>query len=477
MAQIQPAEQNKMGYMPVNRLLLTMSLPIMASMLVQALYNIVDSMFVAKLSMDALTAVSLAFPVQNLMIAIATGTGVGINAMLSKSLGERDFEKANKTAENGLFLAFLSMLLFVIFGLFFPGIFYRLQTDNPEIIAYGTSYLRICTIGSIGLFGQIALERLLQSTGKTIYTMFMQGSGAIVNIILDYCLIFGKFGMPRMGVSGAAVATIIGQMLAMGLGVLFNLRHNHEITLRLQNFKPEASIIGRIYSVGLPSILMASISSIMTFGINNILIRFSEVAVSVFGVYFKLQSFIFMPVFGLNNGMVPIIAYNYGAQDCKRILRTIKLSICYAVSLMVAGFLVFQFRTAWLLSLFDASEEMLHIGIPALRIISISFLFAGFCIISISSQQALGDGISSLIISATRQLVFLLPIAFLLSKTGNVERVWWAFPIAELASLALSLFFLYRAYQQKLQPLLAHDTEQAKSPYPIPKETYAEDLL
>lgn len=445
--------QNKMGYVPVNRLLITMSLPIMISMLVQALYNIVDSMFVAKVSENALTAVSLAFPIQNLMIAIGTGTGVGINALLSKNLGEHDFHGANRAANNGIFLAVVSTVAFALFGLFAPGAFFRLQTDDPEIIRLGTDYLRVCTIFSAGLFGQIVLERLLQSTGKTIYTMFMQGTGAILNIILDYCFIFGHFGFPKLGVTGAAVATVIGQFVAAGLGVVFNLTKNREIHLRFRSFRPCATTILRIYSVGLPSILMASISSVMTFGMNTILIGFTKTATNVFGVYFKLQSFVFMPVFGLNNGMVPIIAYNYGARNSERILKAIRLGMTYAVSIMLLGLAAFQIFPRQLLELFDASEQMLSIGIPALRIISLSYLFAGICIICISSFQALGDGVISLVISVTRQLVFLLPLAFLLSRTGRLGLVWWAFPAAELASVTLSVIFMRRLRNKKINLL------------------------
>lgn len=441
-------KENKMGVMPVNKLLLSMSLPIMISMIVQALYNIVDSIFVAMISEDALTAVSLAFPIQSLMIALATGTGVGVNAVLSKSLGERDFDKANKTAVNGVFLAFLSYIVFVLVGVFGIVPFYKSQTADAEILAYGQQYLTIVCVASVGLFTQIIFERLLQSTGQTFYTMIIQGVGAIVNLIMDPILIFGLAGMPKMGVAGAAVATISGQLVAGALGILLNYKVNHEIEVKIKGFRPDKEIIGQIYKVGIPSVIMQAIGSVMTYSMNRILISFTSTATAVFGVYFKVQSFIFMPVFGLNNGMVPIIAYNYGAGKKDRLIKTMKLSVAYAMGLMVAGFLVFQICPHLLLQMFSASETMQAIGVPALRIISISFLFAGFCIICGSTFQALGNGVYSMIVSIARQLVVLLPVAYLLSRLGNVNYVWWAFPIAEIMSLALSIFFLRRIYNK-----------------------------
>ncbi len=437
-------QENKMGVMPVNKLLLSMPLPIMISMLVQALYNIVDSIFVAKISENALTAVSLAFPIQSLMIATATGTGVGVNAILSKSLGEKNFEKANKTAANGVFLAVLSYLLFVVVGIAATVPFYQSQTGDEEILGYGIQYLTIVCVASIGIFAQIIFERLLQSTGKTIYTMITQGTGAVINIILDPILIFGLFGMPEMGVA----ATVIGQVIAGIMGCIINEKVNREIKVEWRGFRPDMEIIGGIYKVGIPSIIMQAIGSLMTYGMNLILISFTPTATAVFGVYFKLQSFIFMPVFGLNNGMVPIIAYNYGAGKRNRLIQTIKLSIAYAMALMVVGFLVFQFCPHILLQWFDASETMMGIGIPALRTISFSFLLAGFCIICGSVFQAFGNGVYSMVVSIARQLVVLLPAAYLLARLGNVNYVWWAFPIAELMSLALSSYFLFRIYHK-----------------------------
>ena len=444
------AQENKMGILPVNRLLISMSVPIMISMLVQALYNVVDSIFVAKLSENALNAVSLAFPVQNLMIAVATGTGVGINALLSKSLGEKNFKRANLAASNGVFLAACSYIAFALLGLFFSRTFFTVQTDVAEIVEGGTQYVAICSICSFGMFFQITYERLLQSTGKTIYTMFTQGLGAVINIIFDPIFIF----VLDMGVAGAAVATVMGQIVAAILAIILNSRKNHEITLHFRGFRPSGRIIGIIYAVGVPSIIMAAIGSVMTFGMNQILISFTTTATAVLGVYFKLQSFIFMPVFGLNNGMVPIVAYNFGARKPDRMMRAMKLGVLYATAIMVVGFAIFQVGTAVLLGFFEASDYMLEIGVPALRIISISFLFAGFCIISSSFFQALGHGVLSLIVSLVRQLVVLLPVAWLLSLSGELTLVWWSFPFAELFSVALCIFFHRYVYRREVRPMM-----------------------
>ena len=445
--------ENKMGVMPVNGLLISMSLPIVVSMLVQALYNVVDSLFVARLSENALTAVSLAFPVQNLMIGISTGTGVGMNALLSRALGEREQDEANSAAKNGLFLYAMSYLAFVVLGLCFSHLFFSLQTDIPEIVEGGSKYLMICTVASFGLFGQIACERLLQSTGRAVYSMITQGVGAIVNIILDPILIFGLLGCPKMGVVGAAVATVIGQTCSLTLGIYLNVKKNPEIHLNFMGFRPSKRVIGKIYSVGFPSILMNSISSIMTFGMNQILMAFTSTATAVFGVYFKLQSFVFMPVFGLNNGMVPIISFNYGARNKKRIMDTIRLSVTYAVSIMLIGLLAIQLFTAPLLMLFDASENMLEIGVIALRIISLSFVFAGFCVVASSVFQALGNGVYSLLVSVVRQLLVILPVAWLLGRLGGLNAVWWSFPFAELFSVCMCAMFLKRILHEKLDNL------------------------
>ena len=447
-----PAE-NKMGVMPVNRLLFSMSLPMILSMLVQALYNIVDSIFVAQIGETALAAVSLAFPVQNLIIAVSVGTGVGVNALLSRSLGEKNQETANLAAVNGIFVFFLSYLLFAVFGLFFARTYFTVQTSNPEIIEQGTIYLSVCSIFSFGIFLEIALERIMQSTGRTIYNMITQGLGAIINIILDPILIFGLFGFPRMGILGAAVATVIGQIIAMLLLLYFNIRKNSDVNLNMRRFRPDTAIIAEIYRVGLPSIIMQSISSVMTFGVNKILLLFSETAVSVFGIYFKLQSFIFMPVFGLNNAMVPIVAYNYGAARKDRIMKTIRSSVTAAVAIMLAGLAIFQIFPEQLLYLFDASEHMIGIGVPALRIISLSFLFAGYCIVIGSVFQALGNGVYSLITSAARQLVCILPAAWLFASVFGLHAVWYAFPLAEIISVVLTTLLFRRIYQKKIQLL------------------------
>lgn len=442
-----------MGVMPVNRLLLSMAIPIMLSMLVQALYNVVDSIFVAKISEDALTAVSLAFPIQNLMIAVSSGIGVGMNALLSRSLGEKNQKQANEAAMQSVFLMFIGYLLFVLFAVFGAGLFMKSQTDQAEIFEPGVQYLQIVTGLSFGLMGQMLLERMLQATGKTIYTMITQGTGAIVNIILDPIFIFGLLGMPKLGVAGAALATVIGQCVAAVMALLFNLKVNREIQLQWKNIKPRVAIIGQVLSVGIPSMIMVSIGSIMTYGMNRILLSFTSTAAAVFGVYFKLQSFVFMPVFGLSNGMIPIVAYNYGARNKERLLRTVRLSMLYAISLMALGLLVFQLFPHQLLEMFDASEQMLTIGLAALRIISLSFLFAGFGIISSSVFQALGNGLYSMTISICRQLVVLLPAAFLLARLGDVSVVWWAFPISEIASVTLAALFLIRMYRTVIRPL------------------------
>lgn len=451
---ILPRQENKMGVLPVPKLLYSMSLPMMLSMLVQALYNIVDSMFVAKLSEDALTAVSLAFPIQTLMIAVAGGTGVGINALLSRSLGERDYEGANRAAQNGIFLAIVSFMVFAVLGVFGAGFFFKVQTDNPVIVEYGTQYLTIIMVCCAAIFLQITFERLLQSTGKTIYNMITQGTGAIINIILDPIMIFGLFGFPRLEVAGAALATVTGQIIAVAISFYFNVKKNDEISISLRGFRPHKMTISNIYKVGVPSIIMQSIGSVMTFGMNKILLMFSSTAAAVFGVYFKLQSFIFMPVFGLNNGMIPIIAFNYGARNKKRIMQTIKLSILTAVVIMLVGFIVFQTCSGFLLkNLFDASAEMLAIGVPALRIISLSFLFAGYCIIVGSVFQAMGNGVYSLIVSATRQLVFILPLAYIFAKIFGLSMVWWSMAIAEIASVVLSTILFRKIYKERIKPL------------------------
>lgn len=432
-------EENKMGIMPVNRLLISMSLPMIISMLVQAMYNIVDSIFVAQISENALTAVSLAFPLQNLMIAFAGGTAVGVNALLSRSLGEKNQDHVNNVATNAILIFGITAIVFMIGGLTLSNIFFHVQTTNQEIISSGTIYSMIVVGGSIGLFGQFLFERLLQATGRTIHTMITQGLGAIINIILDPIFIFGLFGMPKMGVAGAAVATITGQIIACSLAIFLNIKYNHDISFLVKGFKPNLNVIKQIYSVGIPSIIMQSIGSIMTFGMNAILITFSTTATAVFGVYFKLQSFVFMPVFGLNNGMIPIIAYNLGAKQKERMFKTIRLAMIYATGMMLIGIAVFETIPQTLLACFNASEEMMKIGVPALRIIAIHFIFAGVSIVCSAVFQAVGKGTYSLLTSLIRQLIVLLPCAYILAQFGNIDLIWLCFPIAELISVSTSL--------------------------------------
>ena len=442
-----------MGVMPVRQLLITMSLPMMISMLVQALYNVVDSMFVSYISEYALTAVGLAFPAQNLMISVGVGTGVGVNALLSKSLGEKNFDAANKAAVNGIFLAFCSWAAFALLGGFFSRTFMALQTDVPEIIAYGDTYLTIIAVASVGMMFQICFERLLQSTGKTIYTMLSQGLGAVINLILDPLLIFGLGPFPAMGIAGAALATVIGQCVGALLGLFYNLRRNPEITISFRGFRPHGVTIRKIYAVGVPSIIMSSIGSVMTFGMNKILGAFNSTAVAVFSAYFKLESFIFMPVFGLNNGIVPIIAYNYGARKPDRIRAAAKLGFLYGAAIMAVGVLLFWLIPGRLLGIFNASDYMLEIGIPALRLISLSFLPAAFGIVTSSVCQALGHGVLSLIVSVLRQLVLILPVSWLLGHFVGLSAVWAAFPFAEVFSFLLSAVFMGYMFKTVVRPL------------------------
>ena len=449
-----PPRENKMGTMPVPKLLITMSLPMMISMLVQALYNIVDSIFVAQISENALTAVSLAFPVQSLMIAVSAGTCVGMNALLSRSLGEKNQEMADKAAMNGAFLAVMGFLAFFLVGLFLAKPYFYSQTaGNTEIAELGTQYLQIVTMCSAGIFLEMCFERIMQSTGRTMLSMFTQLTGAIFNIIFDPILIFGLFGFPQLGIRGAAIATVLGQCIASVFAILLNQRKNPDVHLTLSGFRPDGHVIKNIYYVGVPSIVMQSIVSVMTFGLNRILITFSETAVSVLGVYFKLQSFVFMPVFGLNNGFIPIVAYNYGARNKKRIMETIRSGVTIAVIIMLTGLVIFHVFTRELLLLFNASEHMLEIGIPALRIISLSFVFAGYCIILGSAFQALGNGVYSLINSVCRQLLCILPLAWLFSRLWGLHALWYSWLVAELISVTMSTFLFRKIYKEKLENL------------------------
>ena len=445
--------ENIMGTMEINPLLVKLSVPMMISMLVQALYNVVDSVFVSWVSEEALTAVSLAFSLQNMMIAVGVGTGVGVNAMLSKSLGEKNQKRANATAENGIFLSACSFLVFLVIGLTCIKPYFYAQTGDDAIALQGIRYLSVCCIFSLGLFTQTMGEKLLAATGRTQLSMISQLVGAVVNIILDPIFIFGYCGEALSGTTGAAVATVIGQFCGAGMTLYFNTRKNPDIQLDFKGFRPSAKAIGRIYAVGLPSIAMQCVGSLMTFGMNLILMAFSSTAVAVFGVYFKLQSFVFMPIFGLNNGMVPIISYNYGARRPERVRKTIRLAVCYAEGIMVLGFCIFEFFPGQVLGLFSASQAMLTIGIPAMRIICLHFLLAGTSIVLSSVFQALGNGLFSLIVSVCRQLFVLLPAAWLLAQTGNVNNVWWAFLIAEIISVLMSLAFYAHINKTIIVPL------------------------
>ena len=444
---------NKMGFMSEGKLLMNMALPMIASMLVQALYNVVDSIFVSQVSESAVTALSLAFPIQNMQIGFAVGIGVGVNSLLSKSLGENNQEAANRTAGNGLVLMLIVTAIFVLFGIFGVRPYYEMQSDVRETVEGGIAYSRICCIMTVGVFLSILGERLLQSTGRTVYTMITQGTGAIINIILDPILIHGWFGAPAMGIAGAAVATVIGQWCSAGLVWFFNFRFNPEVQLGTRYLCLEGKIVRQILTVGVPSIVMNGIGSVMTFGMNQILQNFTETATGVFGVYFKLQSFFFMPLFGLNNAAISIIAFNYGAKKPKRITKTLKIACSVAFGLMTVGFLAFQLFPDALLGMFNPSEAFLSIGRAALRTISWSFPVASFCIVLGASFQALGNGIYTTLTSLCRQMLVLLPVAYLLSLTGDVDKVWLSFLVAEIASAAATFYFFRRIYREKIQPL------------------------
>lgn len=449
-------KENKMGVMPIKKLVISMSFPMMVSMLVQALYNIVDSVFVSQVCEDALTAVSLAFPAQNLMIGVATGTGVGINALLSRSLGAKDYKKANTIASNGVILAFFSTLIFFLFGVFGTKLFFGTQVDEASpIYGYGVDYLSVVCAASVGLFGQVTMERLMQATGKTTLAMITQLTGAVINIIFDPLLILGIGPFPRLEAKGAAIATVFGQIVAFIIGIILNQKYNKEVTLSFKGFRPDFRIITDIYKIGIPSIIMVAIGSFMTFCLNKILLAFSTTAAAVFGVYFKLQSFVFMPIFGLNNGVIPIVAFNYGARNRKRITSTLKFSCTIAVVIMAFGTALMWIMPETMLRLFDASEDMMGIGVPALRIISTHFILAGVSINLGASFQALGKSHFSTVVSFCRQIIVLLPVAHFLAKTGVLNNVWYAFPVAEVMSLIVTLIcfrYVYKSLILKLEP-------------------------
>ena len=450
-----PLQENKMGVMPVGKLLVNMALPMIISMLVQALYNVVDSIYVSQISESAVTALSLAFPVQNMQIGFAVGVGVGVNSLLSKSLGERNQEAVNRTAGNGVILMLICTAIFMLFGFFGVRSYYEIQSTVKETVEGGIAYSSICCIFVMGSFLQILFERLLQATGRTVHSMIAQGVGAITNILLDPVFIFGWFGLPAMGVAGAAVATVIGQWLGALTGLYFNLKKNPEVQLGFKYLRLDKRIVSQILTVGIPSIIMNSVGSVMNFSMNQILQGFTETATGVFGIYFKLQSFFFMPLFGLNGATISIIAYNYGARKPERIIKTQKLALASALGLMLAGFAAFQLVPDLLLGMFNPSDAFLEIGRACLRTISWSFPLAAVCISVGACFQALGNGIYMTIISLARQMFVLLPVAYLMSLSGNVNLVWLAYPIAEIVSSSMTLFFFLRIYRQKIKPLFA----------------------
>lgn len=442
--------ENKMGTMPINKLIINMSLPLITSMFVQAFYNIVDSLFVARINEDALTAVSMSFPAQNLMISAGVGVGVGITALIARYLGAHDEKGITRVVHNGIFLGILNSILFALFGIFLAKFYFEFQKASGIIETYGIQYLSICSIFAFSIIMEITFERMLIASGKTIYTMITQSTGAIINIIFDPILIFGLFGFPKMGIVGAAVATIFGQTVAMFMALYFNVAKNHEVRISIKKFAVDFKTIVNIYEIGFPSIVMQSAASFMIFQLNNLLASFSTTATAVLGVYFKLQSFVILPVFGLNNSVISIVSYNYGAGKIKRLLKTMKVANIYAFSIMLAGFVLCQILPSQILKIFDASDNMLAIGVPALRIISFSFLIAPFSIVSSGTFQALGKGTFSLIISLIRQLIVILPLSYLLSRVMGMKGVWVAFPIAEIVAGILTIIYLRKLYKNEI---------------------------
>ena len=451
----QELQENKMGVMPVGKLLFNMALPMIISMIVQALYNVVDSIYVSQVSESAVTALSLAFPVQNMQIGFGLGIAVGVNSLLSKSLGEKNQEAANYAAGNGIFLVIIAVALFMLFGVFGARPYFEMQSTVEETVEGGIAYTSICCVLTLGCFAQMLGERLLQSSGRTVYTMISQSTGAVINIILDPIFIHGWLGLPAMGVAGAAIATVIGQWIAAGMCLFFNLRFNPDVQLGLKYIRPRAQTLKPILAVGIPTLVMNSIGSVMNFGMNQIFQGFQETATGVFGIYYKLQSFFFMPLFGTNNATISIIAYNYGARKPERMTKTLRLALVTGLCFMLFGLAVFQLMPQTLLGLFNPSEEFLRMGVKALRIVSIHFPIAAVGIMLGASFQALGNGIYSTIVSLCRQLLVLLPVAYLLSLTGNVDNVWWSFPIAEVVSALVTLVLYRRLYLKKIKPLFA----------------------
>lgn len=451
----QELQENKMGVMPIGKLLFNMALPMIISMIVQALYNVVDSIYVSQVSESAVTALSLAFPVQNMQIGFGLGIAVGVNSLLSKSLGEKNQEAANYAAGNGIFLVIIAVALFMLFGVFGARPYFEMQSAVEETVEGGIAYTSICCVLTLGCFAQMLGERLLQSSGRTVYTMISQSTGAVINIILDPIFIHGWLGLPAMGVAGAAIATVIGQWIAAGMCLFFNLRFNPDVQLGLKYIRPRAQTLKPILAVGIPTLVMNSIGSVMNFGMNQIFQGFQETATGVFGIYYKLQSFFFMPLFGTNNATISIIAYNYGARKPERMTKTLRLALVTGLCFMLFGLTVFQLVPEALLGLFNPSDEFLRMGIKALRIVSIHFPIAAVGVMLGASFQALGNGIYSTIVSLCRQLLALLPAAYLLSLTGNVDNIWWSFPISEVVSALVTLILYRRLYLAKIKPLIA----------------------
>lgn len=471
-ARLPNSGENKMRTMPVGRLLLTMALPLAVSMLVQAFYNVVDSYFVSLVNSDAVAALSFAFPIQNLQIGFATGIAVGMNSLLSKSLGQGNRERANHAAGNGIVLTLMVIAMFMLFG--FVGVkpYYSVFGANEATTNYGIDYTTICTVFSMGIFVEVLGERMLQSSGRTVYTLFTQGTGAVLNIILDPIFILGSEGLsqmfgiqlpfyvPRMEVAGAAIATVIGQWVAAIMAVIFNLTSNPDVSFGVKYLKLEKETVKKILAVGVPSIIMMAIGSVMNFSMNQIFMGLStpedQTPVTVFGIYFRLQSFFLMPLFGINNASISIIAYNYGARQSQRIKQTLKLALCSALTIMLLGVTVFQVFPHVLMGIFasaDTTGKLVSYGINALRIVSLHFPIAAVGIAIGASFQALGNGIYTTITSLCRQLVVLVPAAYLLSLTGSVDAVWWSFPLAEIFSATLTLIFFARIYRQKIKPM------------------------
>lgn len=445
-------KENKMASTPMLKLIISMSMPSMFSMLIQALYNIVDSMYISFYSTDALTAVSLVFPIQMLLVSVAVGTGVGINSLVSRRLGEKRFGEANSAATHGVVLAVASWILFVVLGLLFIEPYFSMMDATPLVKQMSCTYTNIVVYLSLGCFVQCIFEKTLQATGNMFYPMLFQLTGAIINIILDPIFIFGYLGVPQMGIAGAAIATVTGQIAAMIFSTVIIFTKSHDVHITFKGFKLDLKIIRDIYSVGLPSIIMQAIGSVLTTALNKILIGFSEAAVSVFGIYFKLQSFVFMPVFGLNQGVMPIMGYSYGAHSKKRLVSALKYGCVIAFFIMLAGMIIFWSIPEAMLMMFNATDEIMTIGVPALRIISLCFTSAAIGIMFSTLFQAIGIGINSLIISLLRQIIILLPAAYFLSMIG-LEAVWYAFPIAEGISLITSIVLFRFVYKSHIKNL------------------------